>query len=321
MSSEVDLKEYLPLVYNGIVEEEAEQDALSIEINKMHDRYEEALMDQFVQYASLRVITYYENIFSIVANPETESLTFRRERVLSRMKMLTPPYTYYYLRIMLDGFFGKGRYTLDVNNDEYTITLESSSDDSLWYHEIQVSITAVKPCNMIFINKPRVASVLNINETIYTQRLIWNYKLDGTWQLGLYPFYSVDATTIWNYSLDGNWKLGEQPFTKLQGDIVKMASTKSLEQPLFDYTLNKYKEKFYKALLNDSITVVIEDNEKVVSQDTISLSYDVVRGQAEYITNIKLQDVDGNTLENANVYIPVPDTIKLVHTLKLQEEV
>lgn len=101
----VDLKSYLPIVYDGIVEVEAQQDALSYEINKLHGTYEQALMDQFVQYASLKAIEYYENIFHIVADPSTESLIFRRERVLSRMKMLTPPYTYWYLRIMLDWVF------------------------------------------------------------------------------------------------------------------------------------------------------------------------------------------------------------------------
>jgi hypothetical protein len=317
----VDLKKYLPIQYDEIVEAETQQDSLSIEVDKLQARYEQALMDQFVQHASNRVIGYYETVFHIIANPATESLEFRRERVLSRMKSLTPPYTYYYLRILLDGFFGKGKYTLDVNNDEFTITLESSVEDSLWYYEIQVSITAVKPCNMIFINNPRISKVLNINETIYAQRQIWNYKLDGSWLLGNRPFYSIDGQTIWNYKLDGSWRLGQQPFTKQQGDVVKMAGTKSLEQTLFDYTLDKYKEKFYKARLNDSIEIIIPDYNKIVGIDTISLSYNVTREQIEYVTNIKLLDTEDNILENANVYIPVPDTIKLLHTLKLQEEV
>lgn len=317
----VDLKSYLPIVYDGIVEVEAQQDALSYEINKLHGTYEQALMDQFVQYASLKAIEYYENIFHIVADPSTESLIFRRERVLSRMKMLTPPYTYWYLRIMLDGFFGKDKYTLDVNKGEYTIILESAVEDSLWYHEIQVSITAVKPCNMIFINNPRVSKTINVNDTIYAQRVIWNYKLDGSWSLGLRPFYSIDGGAVYNYKLDGNWKLGAEAFIRQQGDIIKMAGTKSLEQPLFDFTLQQYKFKFYKARLNDSIDIVIEDYDKTVNVDTLRLAYSVTRSQAENITNIKLLDVDDNVLENANVYIPVPDTVKLAHTLKVQEDV
>jgi hypothetical protein len=317
----VDLKTYLPDIYNGIVEAETEQDSLSIEVNKLHARYEQALMDQFVQKASLKAITYYENIFHIVANPETENLTFRRERVLSRMKMLTPPYTYYYLRIMFDQFFGKGRYILDIDNDNYTITLESAVEDSLWYHEIRASLTFVKPCNMIFINNPRVSKAVDVNDTIYAQRLIWNYKLDGSWALGLRPFYSVDGGTVYNYKLDGNWKLGAEPFIRQQGEIVKMAGTKSLEQPLFDFTLNQYKSKFYKARINDTLDIVIADYDKTVTLNTLRLAYSVTRQQVENITNIKLLDVDNTVLENANVYIPVPDTVRLAHTLEVKEDI
>lgn len=334
LNTNVDLKKYLPDVYklekpvveNGktyeyVIEAQEEQDALSKQVNKLNDRYNEALMDQFIQFASARVIGYYENIFHIVANPSVEKLQFRRERVLSRMKSLTPPYTYYYLRILFDGFFGKGKYELDVDEQNFTITLQSAVEDSLWYHEIQVSITAVKPCNMIFINNPRVSKTLNINDSIYAQRLIWNYRLDGSWQLGMRPFYSVDGETIYNYRLNGNWKLGEQPFTRQQGELVKMATTKSLEQPLFDFTLKQLKSKFYKAKLNDSIEIIIEDFDKTVTLDTLNLGYSVQRSQIQEITNIKLLDVDDNILENCPVYIPVPDTVKLLHTIKVQEEV
>ena len=317
----VDLKEYLPIVYENIVEAQTQQDSLSIEINKMNNTYEQALMDQFVQFASLKVLPYYENIFNIIANPETESIEFRRERILSRMKMLTPPYTYYYLRKILDGFFGKDKYKLTINNNEFTIMLESAVEDSAWYHEIQVSITAVKPCNMIFINVPRVSKVLNLNETIYAQKLIWNYKLDGSWLLGVKPFYSIDGETIWNYKLDGSWKLGVEPFTRQQGELVKMSEVKSLQQPLFDYTLEKYKTKFHKAKLNDLIEIVIQDSDKSIGPDTIRLQYTVLRTQIQNITNIKLLDSEDNILENANVFIPVPDTVQLVHILKLQEDV
>lgn len=317
----VALNTYLPDIYEDIIEMQTQQDSLSKQVGTLDSRYEQALMDQFVQFASIRAIGYYENIFHIVANPSTESLEFRRERVLSRMKMLTPPYTYYYLRIILDGFFGKGRYTLEVDSDNYTIRLESAVSDSLWYHEIQASITAVKPCNMIFINNPRVSSVLDVNETIYSQRLIWNYKLDGSWLLGLRPFYSIDAEILYNYKLDGSWKLGKEPFTRQQGETVKMPETPSIQQPLFDFTLEQYKTKFYKAKLNDELEIIIEDYNKTIGVNTLSLSYDVIRSQIENITNIKLMDSEDNILDNSNVYIPVPDMVKLLHTIKIKEDV
>lgn len=291
----VDLKQYLPIVYEGITESETQQDSLSIEINKMNNIYEQALMDQFIQTASLKVLPYYENIFHIVANPATETVQFRRERILYRMRMLTPPYTYYYLKNILDTFFGQQHYKLVIDNNNFTIYLESAVEDSLWYHEIQVSITAIKPCNMIFINRPRISKTLNVNETIHSQLITWNYTLNSNWLLGL------------------------EPFVTTQGATVKMADIKSLQQPLFDYTLEQYKSKFYKAKINDSEEVLIDDNDKQITTDTISLEYEIDYSNATNITNIKLLDSEDNVLENSNVYIPVTGTIRLKHVLKIQE--
>lgn len=292
--NKIDLKQYLPIDYEGIVESEAQQDALSIELNSLNDRYVEALMDQFVQYASLRAIGYYENIFGIVANPETDSLEFRRERVLSRMQTLTPPYTYYYLRSILDGFFGKDRYTLDINNEEFTITIESSADDSLWYHEIQVSITAIKPCNMIYINKPRISKILLTNEQINSTASVRNYRLNGTWLLGLRPFLSISSE-----------------------EMVKMPETKSIQQNFIDKSLDYWKTLFKKCKLNNSVDVTELNINKIDSN--IEISYVVSIDMVNSITNIKLLDSQDTTLINSNVFIPIDDSVIIKHIVKLEE--
>lgn len=290
----VNLKEYLPIMYEGIVEAETQQDSLSIEVDKMNNIYEQALMDQFVQFASLKVLPYYENIFNIVANPETESVQFRRERILSRMKMLTPPYTYYYLRIMLDGFFGKGRYKLEVDNNNFKILLESAASDSLWYHEIQVSITAVKPCNMIFVNIPRLSTNLTVNEKISHSKTIYNYKLDGTWLLGLKPFITQEE------------------------DIVdKMANVHSIQQTFIDKTIEEWKTFFVKSVINDSYNVTQLNISK--EDSNLIITYEVTSTMANSITNIKLMSVDDTTLINSDVFIPVDDYVTIKHIINLQE--
>lgn len=288
------LKQYLPIVYEGIVESETQQDSLSIEIDKMNNTYEQALMDQFVQFASLKVLPYYENIFNIVANPETESVQFRRERILSRMKMLTPPYTYYYLRTMLDGFFGKDRYKLYIDNNNFTIALESSASDSLWYHEIQVSITAVKPCNMIFINMPRLSTNLTVNEQISHSRIIYNYKLDGTWLLGLKPFITQEE------------------------DIVdKMANVHSIQQTFIDKTIEEWKTFFAKSVINDSYNVTQLNISK--EDSNLIITYEVTSTMANSITNIKLIGADDTILINSHVFIPIDDYVTIKHIINLQE--
>lgn len=290
----VDLKEYLPIVYENIVEAQTQQDSLSIEINKMNNTYEQALMDQFVQFASLKVLPYYENIFNIIANPETESIQFRRERILSRMKMLTPPYTYYYLRKILDGFFGKDKYKLTINNDEFTIMLESAVKDSLWYHEIQVSITAVKPCNMIFKNVPRISNTLLTNETVTSKSSVRNYRLNGTWSLGSRPFVSI----------------GDE-------ETRKMANVKSVKQYFIDTNLEYWRSLFTKSVINNQITVT---NLNIsISDSQLIIQYGVNRETVNTITNIKLVNGEDNILFESNVFIPIDDYAIIKHIIKLEE--
>lgn len=292
----VDLKTYLPDIYKDIVEVETEQDSLSTEINKLHNMYEQALMDQFIQKASIKVLPYYENIFNIVANPSTESVEFRRERILSKMKMITPPYTYYYLRIMLDMYFGKDKYNLEIDNNNYTITLESSAKDSLWYHEIRVNITSVKPCNMIFINKPRITNKLITNEKILSTSSIRNYKLDRSWMLGLRPFIS-----------------------NLEEVLNKMENISSIQQNFIDKTIEEWKNFFSRSLINNSVNVT-ELN--ISKQDSnLIITYEISKELVESITNIKLMDTSENTLINSNVFIPVDDYVIIKHIINLEEGV
>lgn len=294
--SNTDLKEYLPLCYEGILEAEAEQDALSVEINKFNQLCEQALNDQFIQNCSLKAIGYYETIFSIVADPVNESLEFRRERISSRMKSLRPPYTYWYLRKMLDGFFGVGNYDLEVDHDDYTITLESSSEDSSWYHEIQVSMTLIKPCNMIFVYKPRITNTVLVNETVKSQSSTRNYRLNGTWKLGLRPFVSAGLE-----------------------EINKMPDVHSIQSYFIQQNLDYWETLFAKAVINNSITVT---NLNITQESSdIIIQFEVSHEQTTSVTNIKLKDSQDITLTNSNVYIPVQDYVIIKHIIKLEEGV
>ena len=290
----VDLKTYLPRCYEDIVEAEAEQDALSIEINKYDDTIEQALNDQFIQKCSLKAIGYYEDIFRIVGDPTTESLEFRKERILSRMKSLRPPYTYWYLRQMLDRFFGVGKYNLRITPNEYLIKLESSAEDSQWYHEIQVSMTLIKPCNMIFQNVPRISNTLLTNETVTSKASVRNYRLDGTWLLGLRPFVSI----------------GDE-------ETRKMANVKSVRQYFIDTNLEYWRGLFSKSVINNQITVT---NLNIsISDSQLIIEYEVNRETVNTITNIKLVNGEDNTLFESNVFIPIDDYAIIKHIIKLEE--
>lgn len=294
--SNIDLKTYLPDCYKDIVEEEAEQDALSFEINRYNNTCEQAIQDQFIQKCSLKAIGYYESTFNIVANPSIESLEFRKERVLTRMQNLRPPYTYWYLRKIMDNFFGVGNYKLNVDKSQYTITLESSADDSSWYHEIHVTITAVKPCNMIFINMPRTTQNLLINETVKSNKSIRNYRLDGTWRLGLKPFVSV-----------------------INEEVNKMPNVSSIRPYLINKSLENIEDLVASVLINNS--EIVTNLNTSIEDSNLIINYGVNHTMANAITNIKLRDSQDITLCDSNVFIPVDDYVIIKHIIKLTEGV
>lgn len=299
LDKNIDLKTYLPDCYNEILEAETEQDALSIEINTLNAKFEQAMNDQFIQNCSLKAIKYYEDTFDIVwdpSNPE-ETLEFRRARVLNRMKNLRPPYTYWYLRMMLDSFFGVGNYNLQIEPNEYIITLESSAENSAWYHEIAVTMTTVVPCNMVYINKPRIDYKLLMNETVISNLDIkHNYTLDGTWRLGLRPFISESGQVV-----------------------AKMANVSSITDNLINQNLNFCKDAVTKVKINDIISVT--DIEKFQDSSTITISYELTPSIVSTITNIKLLDSNNNVLTNSNVYIQVEGDVTVKHILKIEEGV
>ena len=299
LNDNVDLKTYLPDCYKGIIEVEAEQDALSIEANRINIKFEQAMNDQFIQRCSLKAMPYYEDTFNIVwdpSNPE-ETLEFRRQRVLNRMKNLKPPYTYWYLRIMLDNFFGRGNYDLQIDEDEYIITLESSAENSAWYHEIAVTMTTVVPCNMTYINKPRIDYRLLINEKVIS---------------------NLDVKH--NYTLNGTWRLGLRPFITESGEIIaKMPNVASIDQNLISQNLNFCKDSVTKVKINDIINIT--DIEKLQDTSSITISYAVTPDVVSTITNIKLLDSNNNVLTNSNVYILIEGEATIKHILRIEEGV
>ena len=61
----------------------------------------------FVQTMDEQTTADWEKIFRIVPNPLTETLQFRRDRILNRLSM-HPPFTLTFLYQRLDALFGPG---------------------------------------------------------------------------------------------------------------------------------------------------------------------------------------------------------------------
>lgn len=75
-------------------------------------------LNQFILTADEMGIVSFEELFKIVADPQTEDLEFRRKRLILRNSMM-PPYTYFYLLDSLDSILGQGKYECEVDSDKF----------------------------------------------------------------------------------------------------------------------------------------------------------------------------------------------------------
>ena len=289
--------------------------------------------------ADVRGIEAFERIYEIKANPATEDLEFRRQRILNRMQMKVP-FTFRFLLQRLDDLIGPGKYKAWLGNGkwhyrlgswqlgretfrdpEYTLYIETATSDVHWHHEVQVFVGKIKPANMVYVLSPLVAQGMEMAETIRVAPRIWNYRMGG-WRLGRNPFLTdmADVPSDWNYSL-GSWALGRKPFgSSPTMEVVKLPETSSTT-PLFLNLHAQYSAAEITAVrFNESY--ILSDLEKRAEGGITTLCYIVtpVSGLQE-ITRIELLNDAGDVLDSAAVFVPVPaaDQLTFQHTITHKE--
>ena len=159
------LNSFLPTVYDGIVEME---DIMNAEENEMGIARRElysAFANTFVLTADESGVIMFERMLNIIANPQTEDLEFRRQRLINRLSM-SPPFTFRFLKQKLDEIIGAGNWKAYIDHDNYTLYVESSATNQSWYSEMEFTISRLKPCNMVFRNVPCTAMGSKIGEEI-----------------------------------------------------------------------------------------------------------------------------------------------------------
>ena len=181
---------YFPRYYEGILETD---ELIKVENDIWNNLYlllNKAKNNQFIAYADEDGIYAYEQLFQIVADPETETLEERRFRLLNRIQTLSY-YTMIYLRQKLDSLFGKNNYEIEMDYPNYTLYIKSNASNSFIYKESIATINKIKPANIVFINVPFIPTTIEVGEEIYQQKWWWNYILGGKWKIGQKPIISV----------------------------------------------------------------------------------------------------------------------------------
>ena len=186
---EINLHKYKPYYLQDILEYEEIINAENQVFLELLPHFNQASKNNNILQLDESGVKVWEDMLGIRVDILTEDLQFRRERILNRL-LTQPPYTERFLRARLDEILGKGRYELSVNNNDFTITLDSSVESQMWVEELHATIHSIKPVNMVYINRPNVFTGVKINEELSYSQSTYNYRL-GIWRLDdVTPFRS-----------------------------------------------------------------------------------------------------------------------------------
>lgn len=296
----VDIGKYFPLVYKEVEEIQQIVNTENKNFNVAEDELNTLLDNQFIMTSDERAISYRENELGIMANPSVETLDFRRIRLMNRISM-QPPFTAKFLRERLDELIGVGKYTLTIDYDNYTIYIESVAENQVYAHEVAVTLTRIKPANMIYVNLPTVSDLMLVNEEVSTTNLVYNYRLGVTWNLGQKPFLSYSDEVI--------KKMASVPSITNAG-LLNVA--KGIADNIKTVLINGGQ-----AIITDFISVgaTVINNEGVVT-----LSYQVTPDSGiDTIYTINILDKASTNMFVSNFYVPVEQPVIMKHTIRIKE--
>lgn len=245
--------------------------------------------DMYFATAGELAVDRYEQIAKISADPENESLSFRRERLKNRYNM-TPPFTRRFYSEKLNEIIGVGKWKGYLNADRNILTVETSAFNQNWYYEIFETFNILKAIHVLFILKPTVVDQYIVNETISYNTAIWNYRL-GKWRLGRQPFFTI--------------KDGAQ---LTEGGIEGMAIESGMSQVLSQAVVNATE----KVIIND--THIINTFEmKQIRGDNAVIEYRLNSSLTDIVKNIKTAQSDGTILTDNTVYMPMIEDVNMKH--------
>lgn len=293
-------KELQPLYYKGNDDFNAVTDEYDALFAEQSTNLQRIWYNTFILLADSAGLTAFENILGIRATA-TESLEFRRERILNRYA-LTPPFTKRFLEERLDAIIGADQYTLNVDYQNQTVTVETINSNIDWYQEIQITFIKFLPANMIYVNIPKVIQAIQISEEI---------------RYG--PSDEASLNSHYNYKL-GSWALGQLPFgTDLHEEVAKLPSTPSIQPAMLNHNATFTASDIAKIRLNGTFTI----SEFVIKQavgNEATLQYNIPQEVAgSSITQIELLDSNDVVLSNSACFIPNTTALSAKHIIRFQE--
>lgn len=310
------IKSYFPTIYQDIKEINelcnAEQpiiDDLTSELKLSYNR-------GYVATADETGVKLYEKLLNIQADTINEDVDFRKQRIISRLS-IAPPYTMQYLRQQLDFIIGKGKYKTYCDYNNYTLYIEAITSSKNWFLELKYLIARIKPANILYIYTSYDTLSINLQQKIGYNFAKWRYQL-GNWNLGQYPFLSLDVEDTDNYIL-GYWLLGEKPFTTIYTKDLAMGG---ITENFLNLSANHAKDIISKVLINDTLEIAKDDFYSFgVDGNLLTILFFLPEDtDITEINNIKVVSENGINLTNRDVYIQVGENLRIRIDIDFKEE-
>ncbi|APO43350.1 phage portal protein [Paenibacillus xylanexedens] len=184
------LQEYLPSYYLDSKQMSTLLMAQEIELDNIAAGVLRQRNDMFIMTASSTAVRRREKMLRIQADPATESLDFRRRRIINRQST-KPPFTHRWLQSQLDRLLGPGLAVVSVNPAEFLLLVTTNIENANLFREVQHTIQTVKPANMVYQQNTSLRHRIGVKHTTTKRDVSWNYKLDGSWKLGEKPFATL----------------------------------------------------------------------------------------------------------------------------------
>lgn len=159
----------------------------NVELDALYAAVSTMLADQFIDTASEQAIKRRELQLGIRADTSTETLEFRRKRLINRYST-KPPFTIRYLQQRLDALVGAGLATATVDVQALVLTVAIGIPDAAYFREIEHTINQMKPANIIYNQQTALADRIGIEEHITATPLIRSTRLGTLWHVGVTAF-------------------------------------------------------------------------------------------------------------------------------------
>jgi hypothetical protein len=186
---------YLPPFYRDIFDFVKLAEAESVELDSLEAAVQRLFDDQFAMTASADAVKRRERMLGIQADLQSESLDFRRKRLVNRYST-KPPFTLRYLQEQLDALVGKGMTIVSVDPQNFILYVTTNIENANVFKEVQHTIETIKPANLLYQQNTSLSDDIVFEEHISAQSISWNYKLDGSWKLGEKPFATLGPEVI-----------------------------------------------------------------------------------------------------------------------------